>query len=365
MPKLTYMPENFRRFMGPTFLMKGQIAFSWSELCRAAITVGRRNWRDVFKHGTYSALEIMWRFAMVRANLVESDDGFLRKSTAFTALDRSEKGTVSFFFGMCFSKLIAEKLFAVPWLLHLDVYKDDLNPEFATKNRPDFVGMDATGNWLIMEAKGRTGQIPKDLLRKAKRQTQSLRKINGILPSLRVVVGSYFSSGALKLRVRDPEEFSKSAIDLEIDPESLARSYYKPIIDCFKLISPNSEPSNIDNYRSIALPGIDVEIRIDNAIYSWYQKNEPTWSQLIESKIVESRIYERSTLEEIELRKRLSEGGEPEAFITDPIRIAEESMRLTEIKDEGLDGIYIKLGESWNEKTMKMEPHKRGSEFGV
>jgi hypothetical protein len=356
MPKLTYAPENFGNFMGPVFLSKRQMTFSWSELSRAAMTVGRRNWRDVFKHGTYSALEIMWRLAMLRANLVESESGFLRKSTAYSALDRSEKGTVSFFFGMCFSKLIAEKLFAVPWLLHLDVYKDDLNPAFALSDRPDFVGMDSRGNWLVLEAKGRTGQIPKDLLRKAKRQTQSLRNINGILPSLRVVIASYFSSGSLRMRIRDPEEYSKNAIDLAITPESLARTYYKPIVDCIKLLSPNGEPSSIGKFSSVSLPGIDAQLGIDNEILSWYQSNKPSWMQL-----VESRKYSSSILEKINAIKELSGEEKPEPMITEAIETARESERLAEIKDEGLDGLYVNLGESWSQKIMKKEPQKRNA----
>ena len=100
MPKLTYIPSKFKNYMGPNFTSPKDLTFSWAELCHAAITVGRKNWRDVIKHGTYSVLEILWRIAMVRANLVENSDGRLRKSTSYISLDPSEKGAVSFFFGM-------------------------------------------------------------------------------------------------------------------------------------------------------------------------------------------------------------------------------------------------------------------------
>ena len=104
--------------MGPALTQVSEIQFTWDELIRAAVTVGRRNWTDVLQHGTYSVLEMLWRVAIVRANLVEEPDGRLSQSTAFIGLDPSEKGAVTYFLGLVFTKLIADKLFGVPWLLH-------------------------------------------------------------------------------------------------------------------------------------------------------------------------------------------------------------------------------------------------------
>jgi len=68
--------------MGNTFKRPGWVVCGWDEIARAAVTVGRRNWPDVIQHGTYSILEMLWRVAMVRANLVEQPDGRLRPSQA-------------------------------------------------------------------------------------------------------------------------------------------------------------------------------------------------------------------------------------------------------------------------------------------
>src|SRR5437899_644316 len=97
MPGLPYRPEQFGAHMGPALTRPSELQFTWAELCRAAITVGRRNWTDVLRHGTYSLLEAMWRVAIVRANLVEEPDGRLSRSEVFVNLDPSEKGAVSYF----------------------------------------------------------------------------------------------------------------------------------------------------------------------------------------------------------------------------------------------------------------------------
>ncbi len=182
MLRLPYRPEDFGPHMGDAFNFNSEITTSWEELCRAAVTVGRRNWSDVFQYGTYSVLEILWRLAVVRANLVEEPSERIRQSDAFIALDPTEKGAVSFFLGHVFTKLIAEKLFQVPWLLHLDVYRQQLAPRLAFSVKPDFVGMDSARQWIVIESKGRTGSASRGLLSVAKQQTRSLRNINGQLP---------------------------------------------------------------------------------------------------------------------------------------------------------------------------------------
>ena len=153
MPRLPYTPELFPPYAGTEFEKPGEVTFTWQELCRGAVTVGRRNWADVLKYGTYSILEALWRVAMIRANLMESPKGRLLPSRAFSALDPSEKGAVSYFLGLVITKILADKLFRVPWLLHLDVYRQELALDLASSEKPDFAGLDAMSAWLVLESK--------------------------------------------------------------------------------------------------------------------------------------------------------------------------------------------------------------------
>src|SRR5262245_10696002 len=126
MPNVAYRSESFPPHLGPSFQGVGRCRFTWDDLLWAAITVGRKNRFDVLRHGQHSWWEIFYRAAMLRANLKETPRGLLARTEAFKALDPSEKSAVSYFFGLTFSKLLAAKCLNVPWLMHLEVYKNQL-----------------------------------------------------------------------------------------------------------------------------------------------------------------------------------------------------------------------------------------------
>jgi hypothetical protein len=281
MPRLPYTPEGFGKYLGTALSAPSEILFSWEELCRAAITVGRRSWADVLKFGTYSVLEALWRIAIVRANLVENYDGKLRQSNAFTDLDPSEKAGVSYFLGLALTKLVAEKLFGVPWLLHLDVYRRELAPDLAFPEKPDFVGMDAWQLWIVVESKGRSRTITKKLLNDAKRQVRSLRRISGQLPSLRVAVATYFSRRGLRARMRDPDTFLPTAIDIELSSEQLARAYYRPIVEMILASDAARSRREVANLVEIVTPlaGLDALLTLDERIVTWYLNGQRTYPQ--------------------------------------------------------------------------------------
>ncbi len=357
MPRLPYRPEHFGLHMGEPFTQLSEIDFTWDELCWAALTVGRRNWSDVIRHGTYSVLEGLWRIAMVRANLVEESDGRLGKSEAFVALDPSERGAVSFFLGLVLTKLLAERLFQVPWLLHLDVYRTALNPSLALPLKPDFVGMDAFQQWVVIESKGRTGTATVNVMSHGKRQTRSLRNLDGHLPALRAVVGTYFSSGMLRARVWDPDEYNEDAVDLPIQPEALVREYYKPIVEFVEefprvVVQPTVEQKTA---RVSPIVGLDASVRLDEEIVLWYRGEGPAWND-----IVKSRKPEISVVAELAELRRTPEAERIRVLQRDPRKRAAISQeRLWARKATGVDGVTVELGESWDPEIMRRQPKDR------
>jgi len=139
--RIDYESEGFAPG-GPVANGPGVLVTSWDELLWAAVTVGRPNRQYVFKNGLPSMYEALFRWSLVRMALEQSGPGAfrLRRTTAAKTLDPSEKGAVNYFLGLAICKLFADKLLRAPWLLHLDVFRPDLNVVLAGRSRPDLVG---------------------------------------------------------------------------------------------------------------------------------------------------------------------------------------------------------------------------------
>jgi hypothetical protein len=397
MPKLKYAPESFGQYWGRRLTQPSYINFTWEELCKSAITVGRSSWKDVLLHGNFSAFEILWRFAMLRANLVEDKTGYLQPSKAFKALDPSEKGAVSFFLGMCFTKLIIEKLFGVSWLLHIDVYRSMLNPWLAFKSRPDFVGLDARQQWIVVESKGRSWSLPNKTMEKAKLQTRSLRNINGELPILKVAIGSYFSSNGINAKIWDPEEYDDNAEDIEIDSNQFARAYYRPLVEYIKLqssFSPLDVYSQKDKQQTV-LNVLDARVALDDEILAWYDKDNNFWDSIVAPKVGkrDSILTEVSALKRdmrqegesvrtslpqpregtdapMKPRHDLDRQARGDKVSEDKERIKLNLKRQEKIKElienqrtsdigTAIDGVKVELGDSWSSNHMRRQPQNR------
>jgi hypothetical protein len=296
---------------------------------------------------------------MVRASLKETADQRLQRSRSFAALDRSEKGGVSFFLGLVLTKLIAEKLFEVPWLLHLDVYRQQLNPQFWLPERPDFVGQDAMGRWLVVESKGRYGGIPSALLDRAKRQTSSILTIAGQSPTLTVAVGTGFWGGGLSARLRDPETPGPAGVDLELGREEQLRAYYRPIVE---LSETPGLAESLDvtlrgrRFRRTPLAGMDATIAVDQRVLDWYRTGLPPVPELLRE------LNPHSVLSDLESVRRHSRKEPPPKVPHDPERERLETVlrrRLTDVRRTGPDGVLVELGASWDMEYMRREPEDR------
>ena len=98
------------------------------DLLWAARTVGRPNTAYVLAHGDASYHEALFRLSLVRMALEQRPfSGSLQRTDAFRSLDPTEKGAVSYFLGMVFCKLFASRFLHTMWLLHLDVFRDQLD----------------------------------------------------------------------------------------------------------------------------------------------------------------------------------------------------------------------------------------------
>jgi hypothetical protein len=247
----------------------------WPEkLFWAAVTVGRANILDVLAHGLYSEYEIIYRVSIVLANLVRTGNNQLRKSPAFTHLDPSEKGAISYFLGMTMSKLFASELLHVPWMLHFDVYEDSLNAvrPAGSRDKPDMIGRGRGGDWLIMESKGRSNGLTPDLLTAGKRQTQSVRTVAGQTPHWRIAAVTHFGGGTLTYDWADPDDFDQDAFDLKTTAEEFLSLYYKLI---YTILS-NNDRIESEGFLLYRFAHLGFTIGLQTSIFDAYSRQQLT-----------------------------------------------------------------------------------------
>ncbi len=229
MPLVRYTPEDFAAHHGALLQEPQDLAISWTELLWADITVGRRELQHVFRHGEYSWFEISYRAAILYANLCEMHHGRIERSAAYDGLDPSEKGAISYFLGMAITKAAIHRLCAVPWLMHLDVYRAELSATFGEgRTRPDLVGQDALGRWVVVESKGRTNGFDLQALERAKLQAQSIVAIGGEVPYLAIGTLVHFEGGVLQLHLKDPDARVYEKVSISLTRDSLLEGYYRP-----------------------------------------------------------------------------------------------------------------------------------------
>jgi hypothetical protein len=158
---------------------KDTLIVSWPQLIWAAITVGRAGWQDILHDGLFSRFEIVYRVAIIGANLFEGPSGALAKTEAYRRLDPSEKAAISYFLGLNVVKVFVGACLDTPWLMHLDVYGKKFDAECPSKSRPDLFGLNTFHDWIVVESKGRTNQCKTSDLTKAKEQSEKLSSIGG------------------------------------------------------------------------------------------------------------------------------------------------------------------------------------------
>lgn len=343
MPIIPYTPQSFPVGMGPRLQTAATVECQWSDILRAAITVGRRNARAVFQHGMHSVFEANYRAYMVKANLTEDRDTQLVRTQAYRDLDRSEKGAVSYFLSMGLIKLLCEHFFSVPWLVHLDNFDGLLDPPLARGSRPDLIGKDANDDWIVVEVKGRSNNLPAALLTEGKAQCRMIRLIEGQQPSLRLVGGLYFDSHRVQTILRDPKETDRRAADLKIDRAKLLREYYGPIAEAVAQgEEQRSEVIGDRTYIVARFPSLDFELGLEDQI-------QGAVSELGDERFlaqVTSRIRSAPSTIANPQSNQIKSADKPSVqILRTRSTMVEDIPRSVSI---GYDGTFVRVGDSWS-----------------
>ncbi|MBM4300229.1 MAG: hypothetical protein FJ121_01680 [Deltaproteobacteria bacterium] len=241
------------------------LSTSWDELLWAAVTVGRPNRQYVFRHGTASMYEALFRWSLVRMALEQRGQTArrLRRTDAAKTLDPSEKGAVNYFLGMVLCKLFSWKCLDAPWAMHLDVFRPQLNPVLTGRSRPDLIAETSSQEWVALEAKGRISIPGNDPKAKAKQQAQRVVSVNGVAPRFYIGCITYFRNDVLQFFWRDPDppkDKPKHPIEVTLD-EGMWRHYYQPVLELLRSQSPYFEKMV---HEAVLLPikELDLEVGI-------------------------------------------------------------------------------------------------------
>ena len=323
MPIIPRIHREFAPELGVQVERQDHLPVTWSEIVHAAVTVGRRGWWDVWQHGWYSALEMLYRTSIIFANLCESPGGSIRKTVAHEWLDSSEKSAISYFVGLTCAKLMAARILGVHWAMHLDVYARHLQSTFTAsmrRRRPDLVGLDTSSRWCVLEAKGRTNRVSPETIQNAKEQTRAVRTIRGVEPHVRVASIAHFVNQALYVHFEDPAGADEESFDLDLSKTQFMRDYYRPFTDLVDHNRAESIEISGQRFRVVELPGVDLRVGLSE-----------------------------------EMRDTVPDGTGKYLLPQKTPRPIEESRRI----HLGSDGIVIELGETWSPEMMSLEPWDR------
>lgn len=322
--EIPYLASNFPASYSSTLFGRQILQCTWVDIVWAAITTGKPSHSSLLAHKWHSLADIIVRSHTIYANL-RQESKYLKRSSLYDALDPTEKGAVSYFLGMAMAKLFATKQFDVAWLFHVSQatrHGTTITFSKGTKSQPDLIGQTTNGEWVIIEAKGRTNGLDLSAVAKAKAQTGMISTINGSIPSLRIALQVYFDE-MLNVFIEDPIDTHEDAIAIDINYDDALYNYYAPA----ELLITKG-PVSVEE-----IAGINYATRTD--------ENSGITIGLDESLInnIEKRDFTKIRSEANQLRRNFN-------YLNDGTVIYP-------------DGLLVKLDARWSSKEMELDPVRR------
>lgn len=255
------------------------IELSALDVIRGIITIGYSDWRSTLSGGFHRYAEILYH-AFGTIAYTQEVNGNLAIIKEFKSLDMSDKTPITYRLGMGITKLVAEKLLEVPWLLHVDelVSNGSATITTGTRERGDLAGLDIIDRWHVLEAKGRTSNPSNSIISKGKNQAGRIQTINGVTPITKSVCVSYIQENRTDTYLIDPEDGEDEIpTRWEINKELYIHNYYKRI-----LRKTSHEGSSVDDitilgkkhrFRIFRLKNLPYKIGIYTPIYDGFIKD--------------------------------------------------------------------------------------------
>ncbi|HNV61010.1 MAG TPA: hypothetical protein PKH72_15275 [Rhodoferax sp.] len=322
---IPYTASNFPAGSPANLVGSKNLSVTWADIVWSAVTTGKPGASHLLAHRWHSLADLVVRSHTIYANLKQRGH-HVDRSTLYDSLDPTEKGATSYFLGMTMAKLFSEKLFDTSWLFHVSHASSNgtaISFKRGSKSQPDLIGQNSTGDWIVIEAKGRTNYLNSKALTKAKEQTKMIRSINGVPPTLRVALQAYFDC-RLSVRIDDPSDSKPEALDIKLDMNAAMARYYA-IANAVTTKNGTRETIGNQQYLTHFDPDSGITIGVE--------------VPLLES--VSSGKYEQV----IANRRRLS------------LSVVELDANFAVYAD----GLFVRLDNRWSNDFMTLDPEARGN----
>lgn len=296
-------------------LAASSLNVSWAEIVWAAVTYGKSSSCYYLKHPGHSRAEKKYRTYLLYTCLKKNGQA-IAKSSLYEGMDPTEKAAASYFLGMTLTKLFAARLLGAPLLWHVTTSSQAISYS-PGKSRPDLIGCcQSISDWIVAEAKGRSGPLDGPALSRAKTQSQMITTINGVAPKHRFGSQSYFAPNLCMAMDDPPAEIE--AFPIEIDVNQALAEYYSIVSE---LITSGTEET-ILGVEYITTQDADLGVTVGlpaDLVRGGPDKMAPTCLEIPQP------------------------AGQP----------------VSPLEHLGADGYFIRLDRRWAEQEMEKDPNLR------
>lgn len=308
--KIPYAASNFSPPIGT-----GNLIVSWPELVWAAVTYGKSSSCYYLKHPSHSRAEKKHRTYLLYTCLKQSGNGVTR-SGLYDEMDHTEKGAASYFLGMTLTKLVADRLLDTPLLWHVSTSSQAIS-YVPGKSRPDLIGCSKNlADWIVAEAKGRSGGFDASALSAAKSQSQKITTINGAIPKYRFGSESFFNPN-LCIALEDPPA-ERDAIPIEFNLDQALAEYYSMA----SMLATSGREERVRGTEFLTTHDPDLGVTVG-------------------------------------LPTRIVSNGHSEPAQRSPDISYPEDRPMSPLEYVGRDEYFIRLDDRWSDQEMAKEPHLR------
>jgi len=277
--------------------------FTWKEILICAITAGRASFRDVSYFGYRSQLEVAYRALVVFTNF-QQKRRYLKAGRNFYALDPSEKGAVSYFMASALARLYAWRELDVFWMMNLDVYSS-INPYAVPidirlvdkRIRPDLIGQNASGDWCVLEAKGRSHCVPNSLRTSSKAQAKNIKSISGVTPTHMYSLCANIGANKLRVDWIDPPEPNENGLEIKVDEDFVILASYLSIYDLMISRKPVPLIDRDERFLFVELENTMINVGISRQVWEIIEPQLRMYKNL-QTKNSEELRFERNVLRE-------------------------------------------------------------------